>query len=94
MTLSSSIDYDRVADLYDDYVRVGFDVPFFLNAARQAAGDIPDLMSGTGHVSLPLIEAGVRLTCVDRSAEMLAVLRRKLEQRQLVAEVYLMDVLG
>jgi SAM-dependent methyltransferase len=92
MPLSSFIDYDRVADLYDDYVRVGFDVPFFLNAARQAAGDVLELMSGTGRVSLPLIEAGVRLTCVDRSAEMLAVLRRKPEQRQLVAEVYQMDV--
>ncbi len=92
MTQSQSIDYDRVADLYDDYVRVGSDVPFFLSAARQAAGDVLELMSGTGRVSLPLIEAGVRLSCVDRSAEMLAVLRRKLEQRQLVAEVYQMDV--
>jgi len=86
------IDYDLIADLYDDYVRVSFDVPFFLNAARQAAGEVLELMSGTGRVSLPLIEAGVRLTCVDRSAEMLAVLRRKLEQRQLIAEVYQMDV--
>lgn len=92
MTQPQSIDYDRVADRYDDYVRVSFDVPFFLNAARQAAGDVLELMSGTGRVSLPLIEAGVRLTCVDRSAAMLAVLRRKLEQRQLVAEVYQMDV--
>jgi SAM-dependent methyltransferase len=92
MTQPQSIDYDRVADLYDNYVRVGSDVPFFLNAARQAAGDVLELMSGTGRVSLPLIEAGVRLTCVDRSAEMLAVLFRKLEQRQLAAEVYQMDV--
>jgi len=91
-TQSPLIDYDRVADLYDDYVRVGFDVPFFLNAAKQAAGDVLELMSGTGRVSLPLIEAGVRLTCVDHSAKMLAVLRRKLEQRQLAAEVYEMDV--
>ncbi len=91
-TQSPLIDYDRVADLYDDYVRVGFDVPFFRNAAKQAAGDVLELMSGTGRVSLSLIEAGVRLTCVDRSAKMLAVLRRKLEQRHLVAEVYQMDV--
>jgi len=53
MTQSQSIDYDRVADLYDDYVRVGFDVPFFLNAARQAAGGVLELMSGTGRVSRP-----------------------------------------
>ncbi|MBI1928990.1 class I SAM-dependent methyltransferase [Candidatus Poribacteria bacterium] len=49
-------------------------------------------MSGTGRVSLPLIEGGVRLTCVDNSPEMLAILREKLKKRGLSADVYPMDV--
>lgn len=92
MARARFIDYDLIADLYDEYVRVDFDVPFFLDEAKKATGDVLELMSGTGRMSVPLIEAGVRLTCVDRSAEMLAVLRQKLEQRQCAAEVYQMDV--
>ncbi len=51
-----------------------------------------ELMAGTGRVSIPLIEAGVRLTCVDSSPEMLAVLRKKLESGKLSAAVHQMDV--
>jgi SAM-dependent methyltransferase len=84
--------YDRIADLYDTYVNTDYDIPFFLAAAGQAAGPVLELMSGTGRVSVPLAEAGVDLTCVDASAEMLAVLRRKLDQRGLQAAVHCMDV--
>lgn len=86
------IDWSRVADLYDAYVDVAFDIPFFLREARQTTGEVLELMSGTGRVSVPLLEAGVRLVCVDRSPEMLAVLRAKLAARGLAAPVYEMDV--
>ena len=32
------IDYNVVADLYDDYVTVRHDIPFFLEEARQRGG--------------------------------------------------------
>ncbi len=86
------IEYARIADLYDTYVQVNFDVPFFLEEARKIQGEVLELMSGTGRVSLPLAEAGVRLTCVDRSPEMLAQLRAKLDERGLHAAVQAMDV--
>ncbi len=60
-----------VAGLYDHSMDVSFDVPFFLEEARKTSGGVPELMSGTGRVSLPLIEAGIPLTCLDNAPEML-----------------------
>jgi SAM-dependent methyltransferase len=83
----SRIDYDRIADLYDLYVRADFDVPFFLREAGKVRGKVLELMAGTGRLSVPLLEAGVELTCVDASRGMLDVLERKLGQRGLKADV-------
>ena len=86
------IDYDSVAEIYDLYVTAEYDVPFFLSEIREVKGPILELMAGTGRLSLPLIEAGAALTCVDSSQGMLDVLSRKLDQRGLRAEVRCMDV--
>lgn len=86
------IDYDSVAEIYDLYVTAEYDVFFFLSEIREAKGPIPELMAGTGRLSLPLIEAGAALTCVDNSQGMLDVLSWKLDQRGLRAEVHCMDV--
>ncbi len=88
----SEAHYDRIADLYDAFVQTDLDVPFFLNEARQANGDILELMAGTGRVTLPLVEAGRRVTAVDFSHEMLARLRLKLQARQLTADIRQADV--
>ncbi|TLN18751.1 class I SAM-dependent methyltransferase, partial [bacterium] len=85
-------DYDNIADLYDIYVPATFDIDFFVRETAKVRGEVLELMSGTGRVSIPLLEAGVRLTCVDLSAELNAVLKRKLAQRGLKADVYRMDV--
>ncbi len=85
-------DYGNVADLYDTYVPADFDIPFFLAETKKTRGEVLELMSGTGRVSLPLIEAGVKLTCVDRSPEMLALLRSKLERKHLAADLHAVDV--
>jgi SAM-dependent methyltransferase len=85
-------DYNRVADLYDTYVPADFDIPFFLTEAGQASGPVLELMSGTGRVSLPLIQAGVNLTCVDLSRKMLSILKEKLDRRGLRADLHAMDV--
>ncbi len=90
--MKKAIDYTRVADLYDTYVNTTHDIQFFLNEARKATGEMLELMSGTGRVSMPLIEAGVRLTCVDNSPEMLAIFKKKLKKRRLSAHVYEADV--
>lgn len=85
-------DYDPVANLYDTYVPATFDIDFFVNEATKSKGDVLELMAGSGRVSLPLLEAGVNLTCVDLSAGLNAVLREKLAQRGLQADVHQMDI--
>jgi SAM-dependent methyltransferase len=84
--------YAYVADIYDTYVRAIFDVPFFVNAAKKVTGEVLELMSGTGRLSLPLVQAGVRLTCIDLSAEMLVVLHHTLVQHGLSADLHAMNV--
>ena len=85
------MDYSRVAHYYDSYVQTSLDVNFFLQESKNAIR-VLELMSGTGRLSLPLIQAGVNLTCVDSSPEMLAILRQKLMQQNLQANVLEMDV--
>jgi SAM-dependent methyltransferase len=87
----AAMDYSRVAHLYDAYVKTDFDVSFFLEETKEAS-QVLELMSGTGRLSVPLLEAGVSLTCLDNSQEMLALLRNKLKEKALSACVYEMDV--
>ena len=84
--------YDTVAELYDIYVPVTFDVDFFLKETQKTSGKVLELMSGTGRVSIPLLEAGVNLTCVDLSAKSNAILKEKLQLMGLKADVHTMDV--
>jgi SAM-dependent methyltransferase len=85
-------DYDLVSDLYDIYVPVTYDFDFFLEEAKSCPGEVLELMAGTGRVSIPLLRAGVKLTCVDISEGLNAVFREKLEQLGLQAEVVTADV--
>jgi SAM-dependent methyltransferase len=86
------IDYDRVADVYDLYVTSELDIEFYVAEAVKAQGKVLELMCGTGRVSIPLLEAGVDLTCVDASEGMLTHLEERLRARQLEAEVLQADV--
>jgi SAM-dependent methyltransferase len=72
----------RVAAAYDaehagdDITRD--DIPFYVGLAREAAAgghSVLELGCGTGRVTLPIACAGVRVTGLDSSAEMLAVAR-------------------
>lgn len=48
------------------------DVAFWTRVAQRATGRVLELGCGTGRISKPLVEAGVDLVGIDRSAEMLA----------------------
>ena len=84
--------YDLVSDIYDVYVPVTFDIDFFVNETKKTSGEVLELMSGTGRVSIPLLQAGVKLTCVDISAKSNQILKHKLEHMGLTADIYQMDV--
>lgn len=86
------IDYDRVADVYDLYVTFDLDVGFYVVEAGKVQGKVLELMCGTGRISVPLLEAGVALTCVDASEGMLARLEQRLRARHLEARVLRADV--
>jgi SAM-dependent methyltransferase len=90
--MDKNIDFGTVADLYDVYVQWDVDVPFFRGICAETEGEVLELMCGTGRLSLPLLAGGVRLWCVDYSGEMLDVLRRRLGEQGLDAEVREQDV--
>lgn len=74
-------EYDSLAPVYDDkYGGYDADVAFYRDLALAAGGSVLELGCGTGRVLLPISEAGVTVTGIDRSAAMLGVARQKLEQ--------------
>lgn len=88
----SQVHYARIADQYDIFVQTTLDIPFFLAEAQKTPGDLLELMAGTGRVTIPLAEAGAKITCVDYAPEMLARLREKITQRGLQVEIRQMDI--
>lgn len=89
---TAALDYSQLAPFYDEYCVYADDIPYFRGWLRDSVGETLELMAGTGRVSLALARDGARLTCVDRSLPMLAVLRRKLVSRSLQAHVVCADV--
>jgi len=79
--MDKNIDFGHVADIYDYYANVDYDINFFKTLCK-GHKNILDLMCGTGRVSIPLIEEGLPLTCVDYSEEMLAIFRKKVNGSQ------------
>lgn len=90
--MTSALDYEQIAHLYDSYLHFTDDLPFFLQECEKTNGSVLELMCGTGRISIPLLEADVNLTCVDASAAMLSILRQKLATRKLTAPVVQADV--
>lgn len=84
-------DYNSVAEIYDLYAYVSYDHDFFLNIISPGM-KVLELTSGTGRLSIPLINAKAELTCVDISRAMLDVLERKLKNLNLKARVVCSDV--
>lgn len=90
--MEKTIDFGPVADLYDVYVQWDLDLPFFRDLCAETRGPVLELMSGTGRLSVPLLTHGVELVCVDYSAEMADVLKRRLREGGLSADVTVQDV--
>ncbi len=66
-------DYDPVADLYDAYVRVDFDLDFFRRRVAACSGPVLELMAGTGRVTRAIHPTHPHIICVDLSLKMLRV---------------------
>ena len=74
-------DFDAWAPIYDSvfsYVRD--DIPFYVDAARNANGPVLELGCGTGRVALPIAEAGIDIVGLDSSGGMLDAAHAKAER--------------
>jgi SAM-dependent methyltransferase len=90
--MTQPIEFDLVADLYDSYVTVNLDLPFFLEETLEFDDEILELMCGTGRVSIPLLESGKKLCCVDYSKKMLDVFKNKIQGKDYPVRLIQMDV--
>lgn len=90
--MKEPIKFDKVADIYDFYVNVDFDIPFFEEETEGFEGEILELMCGTGRVSIPLLESGRRLICIDYSKGMLDSFAQKIRIKNYPVSLIQMDV--
>ena len=63
--------YDLMFDSLD------FDVPYWVETAKAAAGPVLEIACGTGRVLLPIRKAGVDIDGIDQSPEMIGRLKDK-----------------
>ena len=71
-------DYDKWADVYDlVYSYVKDDIKFFIEESKASNGEILELGSGTGRVTIPVAKAGCKITGLDFSPKMISLARKK-----------------
>lgn len=70
--------FDRIARFYD-YENKGYvkDIPFYLEYAKNCGGEVLELGCGTGRILIPMAKAGITITGLDISGEMLKIARDK-----------------
>ncbi|MQG18695.1 MAG: class I SAM-dependent methyltransferase [SAR202 cluster bacterium] len=70
--------YDKWADVYDlVYSYVKDDIGFFVKESKLCSGEILELGSGTGRITLPIAIAGCKITGIDFSSKMVALATQK-----------------
>lgn len=73
-------EYDPIARLYDPWsASVVEDIDFYVEEALAAGGPVVELACGTGRITVPVAQAGLRVIGVDRSTGMLEVARERAE---------------
>jgi SAM-dependent methyltransferase len=73
--------YIETANLYDYDVRstAKDDIPFYLEYAKKANGDILELGCGTGRLTIPLAKENLNIWGLDLSEPMLEIIKSKIE---------------
>ncbi|HFB52447.1 MAG TPA: class I SAM-dependent methyltransferase [Anaerolineae bacterium] len=73
-------DFDTIARYYDlIYADRTDDIEMWLALAAESGTDILEIGCGTGRVTIPLLEAGFRVTGIDLSADALAAAQKKID---------------
>ncbi len=78
--------HKSIAEIYDyhssefyDYHAKRGDVQFYVGFATESGGPVLEIGCGTGRLLIPTAKAGVSVTGLDNSKEMLKICRRKLD---------------
>ncbi len=74
--------YAATAEFYDYVVpyQTRADVAFFVDTARASGGPVLEVGCGTGRVLIPTARAGIAISGIDLSPQMLDVCQRRLAQ--------------
>lgn len=70
------------SEFYDYHAKRG-DVQFYVNSAVESGGAVLEIGCGTGRLLIPAAKAGVHITGLDKSEEMLEICRKKLDKEPL-----------
>jgi len=75
-------EYDEFeAGLYDRHSNgLRGDIAFYVDEARRCGSPVLEMGCGTGRILIPTAEAGLQITGLDRSVDMLARARKKIAQ--------------
>lgn len=71
--------YDRHSSEFYDYHAKRGDVEFYVDFEKESGGSVLEVGCGTGRLLIPTARAGVHITGLDNSEEMLEICRRKLD---------------
>jgi SAM-dependent methyltransferase len=86
--------YDAWAPVYDKWsADMTEDVPFYVELAREAEGQVVELAVGSGRVAVPVArETGRRVVGIDSSPAMLAIARRRADDAGVHLDLRLADM--
>lgn len=68
---------EHFSKFYDTCITPDTDIALYLALVKEFGSNVLDLGCGTGRLTLPLLQAGVNVTAVDISNNMLSILREK-----------------
>ncbi len=63
------------------------DIPFYLRQARELGGDALEIACGTGRITIPLAEAGIKITGLDLEEGMLRQARAKAAEKGIAVDL-------
>ena len=66
--------------------RVTDDIPFYIRQVKKHGDPVLELACGTGRVTIPLAESGIRITGIDISESMLSHARTKIKDKEVAIE--------
>ena len=83
--------YDHPA-LYDALLPAAAHVPYYVDLARHASGEVLELACGTGQLTVPIAGAGLPTAGLDLSAPMLGTARQRAAAAKVSVEYVLGDI--